>query len=44
METVGIMCEYPLQSGSPNASINRSAAITDNDFASRHGSIEDDGE
>lgn len=44
METVSIMCEYLFQQGSPQGSINRNAEMNDNDFASRRGSIEDDGE
>ena len=44
VETVGIVCEYLLQQGSPRGSLNRNAEMNDNDFASRRGSIEDDGE
>ena len=44
VETVDIVCEYLLQPGSPQGSINRNAVMNDNDFASRRGSIEDDGE
>lgn len=44
VETVDIVCEYLLQPGSPQGSINCKAVMNDNDFASRRGSIEDDGE
>ena len=44
VETVDIVCEYLLQQGSPQGLLNRNEEMNDNDFASRRGSIEDDGE
>lgn len=44
VETVDIVCEYLLQQGSPQGLINLNREMNDNDFASRRGSIEDDGE